>query len=478
MSNHLEVENPLPTIELDDPDHFADTLAAHLIGITTAEKQSLLETLNPYVRLQRLHDMLDVEIEKINIDKRINDQVKKQMERAQREYYLNEKVKVMEEVLARGDWAGVANEKQKEYLKLKINTMKKELSSQDDRADDDKDLEEEIEGEPETPDMEKSIEEEVKKRMERAQKEYYLNEKIRAIREELGLRADLADVVKEPSILRSIEFPPEYHEAGVSILSYFATVLRQKYAGTEVAVIITQEGHKVTMAIETPEGKREEIERALNDFGLVVRGEMGVNEFLDDPIQILDLKNEIRIMHARLESKDQLMATKDQLIWHQEVTIDRLGQLLSQALEPQPVSQLPPIHIHHNSPLHVVVDAKGGDATIQHAFCLEQQLPVLHAHLQEAANALPAEEGRQLLEAGAALGQLAEGADESQVKAVLARTAQAFQDLGDDKSKLSKALKGAKKAGKALQAAGRTYNSIARWCGAPVVPEVLLGKGE
>jgi hypothetical protein len=156
------------------------------------------------------------------------------------------------------------------------------------------------------------------------------------------------------------------------------------------------------------------------------------------------------------------MATKDQLIWHQEVTIDRLGQLLSQALEPQPVSQLPPIHIHHNSPLHVVVGAKGGDATIQHAFCLEQQLPVLHAHLQEAANALPAEEGRQLLEAGAALGQLAEGADESQVKAVLARTAQAFQDLGDDKSKLSKALKGAKKAGKALQAAGRTYNSIAR----------------
>ncbi|MCP3958151.1 MAG: endopeptidase La [bacterium] len=102
MSHHLAFEGLMPTLKLDDPDRFADTLAAHLM-VTTAEKQSLLEMLNPYERLQRLHDLIDVEIEKVNIDKRVNVQVKKQMEKAQKEYYLNEKVKAIHDELGRKD---------------------------------------------------------------------------------------------------------------------------------------------------------------------------------------------------------------------------------------------------------------------------------------------------------------------------------------------------------------------------------------
>ena len=102
MSHHLAFEGLMPTLKLDDADRFSDTLAAHLM-ITTAEKQTLLDTVNPYERLQRLHDILDVEIEKLNIDKRINVQVKKQMERAQKEYYLNEKVKAIQDELGRRD---------------------------------------------------------------------------------------------------------------------------------------------------------------------------------------------------------------------------------------------------------------------------------------------------------------------------------------------------------------------------------------
>ena len=102
MSHHLAFEGLMPTLKLDDPDRFADTLAAHLM-VTTAEKQMLLELLNPLERLQRLHDLIDVEIEKVNIDKRINVQVKKQMEKAQKEYYLNEKVKAIHEELGRKD---------------------------------------------------------------------------------------------------------------------------------------------------------------------------------------------------------------------------------------------------------------------------------------------------------------------------------------------------------------------------------------
>jgi ATP-dependent Lon protease len=102
MSHHMGYENLVSTLKLEDPDHFCDVLAAHVM-VTTQDKQALLEQLNPYERLQRLQDLIDMEVEKINIDKRINVQVKKQMERAQKEYYLNEKVKAIHEELGRKD---------------------------------------------------------------------------------------------------------------------------------------------------------------------------------------------------------------------------------------------------------------------------------------------------------------------------------------------------------------------------------------
>src|SRR5438046_824185 len=102
MSHHLAFEGVMSTLKLDDPDKFADTLASHLL-ITTLEKQQLLETGSPYERLQKLQDFLEIEIEKINIDKPINSKVKKQMERAQKEYYLNEKIKAIHHELGRKD---------------------------------------------------------------------------------------------------------------------------------------------------------------------------------------------------------------------------------------------------------------------------------------------------------------------------------------------------------------------------------------
>ena len=102
MSQHLAFEGLLPTLKLDDADRFADTLAAHL-AVSTTEKQSLLELVSPFERLERLEDLLEVEIEKMNLEKRINVQVKKQMEKAQKEYYLNEKIKAIHQELGRKD---------------------------------------------------------------------------------------------------------------------------------------------------------------------------------------------------------------------------------------------------------------------------------------------------------------------------------------------------------------------------------------
>ena len=105
LSHHLAYEGLISTIKLDNADQFSDQLAAHLM-VPTSEKQKLLEILNPYERLQLLHDLLDVEVEKVNIDKRINVTVKKQMEKAQKEYYLNEKIKAIHQELGRKDERG------------------------------------------------------------------------------------------------------------------------------------------------------------------------------------------------------------------------------------------------------------------------------------------------------------------------------------------------------------------------------------
>jgi ATP-dependent Lon protease len=101
-SQHLAVEGLMATLKLDDPDRFADSVAAHL-AVPTSEKQELLELVSPFERLQRLDDLLAVELEKMSLDKRINVQVKKQMEKAQKEYYLNEKIKAIHQELGRKD---------------------------------------------------------------------------------------------------------------------------------------------------------------------------------------------------------------------------------------------------------------------------------------------------------------------------------------------------------------------------------------
>ncbi|OYW07046.1 MAG: endopeptidase La [Acidobacteria bacterium 37-71-11] len=102
LSQQIGVEGVLAELRTEDPDLFADTLAAAL-PVATPEKQKLLEVTNPLDRLQQLNDLLDMEVEKLNIDRRLNAKVKKQMEKAQREYYLSEKIKAINDELGRTD---------------------------------------------------------------------------------------------------------------------------------------------------------------------------------------------------------------------------------------------------------------------------------------------------------------------------------------------------------------------------------------
>ena len=102
LSQNLNYETMIAAIRVDDPGRLADTVGANL-QLTIEEKQELLEIFDPVERLTRVADMLDIEIEKLNVDRTIQGRVKRQMERAQKEYYLNEKIKAIQKELGRGE---------------------------------------------------------------------------------------------------------------------------------------------------------------------------------------------------------------------------------------------------------------------------------------------------------------------------------------------------------------------------------------
>jgi ATP-dependent Lon protease len=93
----------------------ADTVGANL-QLTIEEKQELLEIFDPIDRLTRVAELLDIEIEKLSVDRTIQGRVKRQMERAQKEYYLNEKIKAIQKELGRGE-------------KSEIDELKKKIES-------------------------------------------------------------------------------------------------------------------------------------------------------------------------------------------------------------------------------------------------------------------------------------------------------------------------------------------------------------
>jgi ATP-dependent Lon protease len=124
LSNNLHYDAMIAAVRVDDPGKLADTIAAHLV-IGVDEKQNLLEIISPFERLNRIAGILEIEVDKLQVDRRIQSRVKKQMEKAQKEYYLNEKMKAIQKELGRKDDKG--NEVEELQKKIKEARMPKEV---------------------------------------------------------------------------------------------------------------------------------------------------------------------------------------------------------------------------------------------------------------------------------------------------------------------------------------------------------------
>jgi len=87
---------------IDDPGRLADTISAHM-SVDLEEKQRILEIADIRARLEHLQSLMDAEIDLFQVEKRIRGRVKKQMEKSQREYYLNEQMKAIQKELGEMD---------------------------------------------------------------------------------------------------------------------------------------------------------------------------------------------------------------------------------------------------------------------------------------------------------------------------------------------------------------------------------------
>ena len=123
LSNNLHYDAMLAAVRVEDPGKLADTISSHLV-VAVEEKQNLLEIFSPQERLQRILAILEAEVDKLQVDKRIQGRVKKQMERAQKEYYLNEKMKAIQKELGRKD--DRLNEVEELRKKIELARMSKD----------------------------------------------------------------------------------------------------------------------------------------------------------------------------------------------------------------------------------------------------------------------------------------------------------------------------------------------------------------
>lgn len=125
MNKKVAEEVVTSVAEAKDPSKLADTVAVHL-NVKIAEKQVLLEELNVAKRLERIFGHLDSEISVLKVEKKIRGRVKRQMEKTQREYYLNEKMKAIQTELGGGEEGDELSELKGRIEKTKLTKEARE----------------------------------------------------------------------------------------------------------------------------------------------------------------------------------------------------------------------------------------------------------------------------------------------------------------------------------------------------------------
>ncbi|MGI9553800.1 MAG: endopeptidase La [Thermodesulfobacteriota bacterium] len=136
FEGYMKLNKKIPTevlatvTSIEDAGRLSDTIISHL-NLKLQDKQTILEILNPLGRLEKLYEKMQEEVEILQIEKRIGKRVKKQMEKAQREYYLTEQMKAIQKELGEKD--DLKTEIQEFEEKLKTKGLPEDVEKRVDR---------------------------------------------------------------------------------------------------------------------------------------------------------------------------------------------------------------------------------------------------------------------------------------------------------------------------------------------------------
>lgn len=116
LSKRIAPETVVSIVTIDEPDRLADLIAAHL-NLKIPDKQAILEAIEISARLEKLTSIIVSEIEILELERKINVRVRKQMEKTQKEYYLREQLKAIQKELGERDERGTEAEEYREKIK-------------------------------------------------------------------------------------------------------------------------------------------------------------------------------------------------------------------------------------------------------------------------------------------------------------------------------------------------------------------------
>src|SRR6185295_9290522 len=129
LNKKVQPEVLMSVQSIDDASKLSDSIIANLPTIKLSDRQGLLEMDDPQKRLERLIELMQAEIEILQVEKKIRSRVKKQMEKTQKEYYLNEQMQAIQKELGGGERDEFKNEIQEIEEALKTKRMSKEAAA-------------------------------------------------------------------------------------------------------------------------------------------------------------------------------------------------------------------------------------------------------------------------------------------------------------------------------------------------------------
>ncbi|WP_241840463.1 hypothetical protein [Fictibacillus sp. S7] len=260
---------------------------------------------------------------------------------------------------------------------------------------------------------------------------------------------------------RSIEFPPEYYQAGLGILSYFHKLLKEKYPGVNATVRIIQDGLVVKMIVETKDGDKHIVEKALEEYDLILKGETRPEEYFgaSAQIQILELKNELRMAQVRIESQKELLAFKQTQLKEQQIQTSKLVEIISNGLSKPALSEV------HIAPV-IKIDN-----------ILNQQ-SIIHNEVNEALQSI--RNLKQIVDSPETVemlndveGALSEtNADNINDSKGVSKLKIFLEKVNNTEGTVSKAISTTTAGLDLIKKLARNYNKLAPWCGLPSIPFV------